>query len=479
MDTQTAILQLEQFRRQVYHSFDQRADATMDLIDALSSNTTARSVVELSLNPHFRREYSSVFDAIDNFFQADSPEQATAGRRQKEQELMRIIGQTLPESQERKFWLLGMDASSIPRPFATTSADRGFVYQPNPIGGNKPVTIGHQLSMLAFLPEKSDADPAWIVPLLMRRITTQETETEVGVEQMATLMSDDTLPLHQDQCVQVVDSRYSGPKFLSPMAQYDNLVTIARLRSNRVLYRPAQPIPEAERGPGRPPWYGKRFALSDPATWGEPDEVAQTTHTSRRGRTYTVHIEAWEPLLMRGKQAFPMHGHPFTLVRIRLLHSDGHPAFNRPLWLVVVGQRQHELSLLEVYQAYAQRFDLEHFFRFGKQRLLLASYQTPDIEHEETWWQLVQLAYVQLWLARSLADATPQPWERYLPKPQSDVVSPSTVQRAFGRIIRPIGTPAAEPRRRGNSPGRTKGTRLAPRKRHPVVKKGKKMPKAA
>ena len=30
----------------------------MDLVDALSSNTTARSVVELSLNLLFRREYS-------------------------------------------------------------------------------------------------------------------------------------------------------------------------------------------------------------------------------------------------------------------------------------------------------------------------------------------------------------------------------------------------------------------------------------
>ena len=41
MDTQEAILQLEQFRRRVYDSLDQRADAAMDLIDALSINTSA------------------------------------------------------------------------------------------------------------------------------------------------------------------------------------------------------------------------------------------------------------------------------------------------------------------------------------------------------------------------------------------------------------------------------------------------------
>jgi len=69
MDTQEALRQLEQFRLQVYDSFDYRADALMDLIDAIASNTAARSVVELSLNPQFRREYSSVYDAIDQFFQ--------------------------------------------------------------------------------------------------------------------------------------------------------------------------------------------------------------------------------------------------------------------------------------------------------------------------------------------------------------------------------------------------------------------------
>jgi len=479
MDTQAEILQLEQFRRQVYHSFDRRADATMDLLDALSSNTGARSVVELSLNPHFRREYSSVFDAIDNFFQASSPEQAPAERRHKERGLMRIIAHRLPQPRARSFWLFGTDATSIPRRFAHTVPDRGFVYQPNSIGGNKPITIGHQSSTLAFLPEKGDADPAWIVPLLVRRITTQETETQVGAEQIAALMGDATLPFHKALCVHVADSRYSGPKFLSPVARYKNLVNITRLRSNRVLYGPAPPVPTGKRPRGRPRWYGERFALSDPTTWREPDAVAQTSHTSRRGRTYAVHMEAWEPLLMRGKRGYPMQRCPFTLVRIRLLDSDGRPAFKRPLWLIVMGRRRHELSVLAVYQAYIQRYDLEHFFRFGKQRLLLDKYQTSDVEHGENWWQLVQLAYVQLWLARSLAETMLRPWERYLPQPKSGIASPSTAQRDFGRIIRQIGTPAAAPKPRGKSPGRAKGTRPEPRKRHPVVKKGKKVPKAA
>ncbi len=40
--------------------------------------------------------------------------------------------------------------------------------------------------------------------------------------------------------------------------------------------------------------------------------------------------------------------------------------------------------------------------------------QTPDVRHEEAWWQIVMIAYAQLYLARSLADYLPNPWEKYL-----------------------------------------------------------------
>ena len=36
----------------------------MDLVDALSSNTTAKTAVELTLNPHFRRHYTALNKAV-------------------------------------------------------------------------------------------------------------------------------------------------------------------------------------------------------------------------------------------------------------------------------------------------------------------------------------------------------------------------------------------------------------------------------
>lgn len=179
-------------------------------------------------------------------------------------------------------------------------------------------------------------------------------------------------------------------------------------------------------------------------------------------------IQAWHNLLMPGKnkpKRLPMHKHPFTLVRIVYLDEEGNPLFKRPLWLIVMGDRRHELSLEHIYQAYAARFDLEHFFRFGKQKLLLADFQTPEVEREEHWWQLTHLAYAQLWMARHVAHALPRPWERSLPVMKQRRMSPTLVQRDFARIIRQLGTPAQPPKPRGNSPGRQMGTRLPRRPR--------------
>ena len=211
----------------------------MELLDALAGNQQARSVVELSLAPDFRRTYSSVYAAVGECFTITK----AAHRREREQTLLRLIAVRLARPPRRKFWLFGIDATSVPRVFAPTLPDRGFVHCANPIGGNKPITLGHQYSLLAYLPDKlPGGEPAWIVPLIWRRISTQESELAVAVAQVATLLTDERLPFHNALCVQVDDSRYSTPAFLHPVAQHANLVTIARLRGTRTLYRPAAPV---------------------------------------------------------------------------------------------------------------------------------------------------------------------------------------------------------------------------------------------
>ena len=430
----------------------------MDLVDALSSNIQARSVVELSENTSFRRDYTSLFKAVAEY----QPEEAIKN-------LAQLAAPYLPQPVQRPFWLLGVDVTPQSRPYAFKLEDRGYVYQPNPIKSNKPITIGHQYSDVFALPERAAKN--WVVPLSTARVKSTDDKEMVGAKQIRILLEDEEMPFHNQLCAEVADSSYSKPAYLEANREKTNLVTIVRVRSNRIFYRKPGSSDHYE-GRGHPTWFGKSFLLSDEHTWPSPNEKVTTTFTSYRGRIYRVEIQAWFDLLMKGERKptlLSMQEYPFTLVRICLYNAQGELAHQNSMWLIVMGEERRKLGLKEIFEAYNQRYDLEHFFRFGKQRMLLTRYQTPEVENEEKWWQLVHLAYLQLWVARQYATNLPRPWERSLPAMKDRLPSPAMVQRDFGRIIRWFGTPSGIPKRRGNSPGRRKGTVLAARARQSVV----------
>ena len=95
------------------------------------------------------------------------------------------------------------------------------------------------------------------------------------------------------------------------------------------------------------------------------------------------------------------------------------PSLITPVHCITQTEEPYELSLQECYEAYGQRYDLEHLFRFGKQKLLLNAYYTPEVNHEENWVQLTLLAAVNLWATRKLALVLPRPWEQYLKKSEA------------------------------------------------------------
>jgi hypothetical protein len=474
------IAQFIEFREKLYSSFTYRADALMDLLDALCGNTRATSVVQLSLSPVFGREYASVHDAVDNFFAASCTEKTKQERDAHQQKIMRIVGSTCSKPVNRKFYVLGLDATPQPRQFAKTLQDRSFAYQPNPIVGNKPITIGHSYSVLVAMPEKDKTNaPPWVIPLSSCRVPTENKATETGAAQVKALQEDTELPIGKELSILVADAAYSAATFLCAVSEHKNQITIARVRGNRTFYRMPDQNPDQNNvlnGKGHPTWYGTSFKCKDPSTWGVPYETASTIYTTKKGRVCHVEIQAWQNMLMTGKKHIPMHKHPFTLLRTTVKDENGKAVYKKPLWTIAFGQRRHEISLLDAWESYRQRYDIEHFFRFGKNRLLMDSYQTPIVEHEENWWELSGLAYVQLWVAATLSQISPRPWERYLPnlKEKKDgLPTPSMVQRDMERIIGQFGSPSASPKPRGKSPGRQKGYSPGLRERYPVIKKSR------
>ena len=459
---------LKNFRDRIYRFFPSRQDAAMELVDALSSNKTATSVVELSLSPLHRRNYCSITRVLDEYMPLDAEV-----AHQQEQTLTKLLSSLCPMEQQRAFHLFAVDCTPEPRVFSPTLKDRSYVYAPNTVCGNKPVTIGHKYSIAVYLPEKSGSStPPWLIPLACTRVDTTQNGELVGMEQIAACIKSHSAFSNQ-LSVSLGDTAYNNPLCLSIAKNNVNQVHVSRTRNNRKFFYPYIPEETTDfKKRGRPKSYGDIHKLKDPATWRVSDESIEFSQLSARGKIQIVKIDCWNEVIMRGKKSSRLSDYPLRLLRVQVYKESGELLFKRPLWLTAAGKRRLELSLPDIFNSYRQRFDIEHFFRFGKNRLLMDKIQTPDVRHEESWWQLVMIAYAQLYLSRSIANNLPNPWEKYLPsfKANGSIKQPTQVQNDFERIIQAIGTPAKPPKK---APGRRLGDTPVKRLCHAIVKKGK------
>jgi hypothetical protein len=359
-----------------------------------------------------------------------------------------------------------VDATPALRPHAKTLEDRGIVYSPNNTPGKKPIGVGHSFSVLGYLPEKQGDSP-WIIPLNIHRIATNEKGHEVGLEQISEQLLDSSTPFYQQLSVLVADSAYNTLPNWKKSNQHDNLVFISRMKSNRNTY--FKPLVKETRKK-----YGKKMKLNDIKPHHQPNKTISFYRSMASGKTRYIEASIWHHQLLRGDKHFKGNEHPIILVRFTVLDADTHkPLFKKPLWLSIRGKRREEINIESAYDSYAQRFDIEHFFRFGKLRLLMDKFQTPELNHETNWWKIVQIAYIQLFLSRRLSHNMPYPWERYLPtyqeKQNHSEVSPSQAQRSFALILQQIGTPAKAVQSRSVGHGRLSGEKPPKRNVYNII----------
>jgi hypothetical protein len=275
------IAQFQDFRQKLYNCFESCSDACMDLLDALAGNTGANSIAELSLSPLFSRSYNSIYKAIKESFNTTIQETnnevevevEVEVEEEKANNLIRVVSELIEQPQQRPFYLFATDTTPHPRIYAKTLAERGYIYQPNTIKGNKPISIGHCYSLLSILPEKeADGHAAWAVPLSGERVSLDKSGVDVASKQIESVMCDSSLPWHEKLCVLVADTAYSQRSFLFEQSKHKNVVVVARCRSNRIFYQ-SPAVEELNKKRGCPKKYGERFDLSDTETWHEPNET--------------------------------------------------------------------------------------------------------------------------------------------------------------------------------------------------------------
>ena len=343
--------------------------AIMDLIDALCANQNAQSVVELSLNPLFRREYSSIYQAIEDFKLVESQPVINEDEKETESELTRIILDTIPTNKKRDYHLLGIDTTPNPRQFSPTLSDKKFIYQPNTVQGNKPINIGHSYSWLCYLPEKEEnRNSAWTIPLSVERVKSDEKDINVANQQI-----NKTLNYSHFSSPKLIvisaDNLYSQRGFIGQQVKNKNVVTVTRVKSNRVFYHSVESSKKSAPSIGHPLWYGDKFDLKAPETWKQPDDVVYHHFTTKKGRKLNLTISGWQNMLMRGTYEYKLHQYPFTLLQITVTDTSGEQVW-KPMWLIAIGDRRNELTLLDIYDSYRQRNDKGTFFPLRQTKIV-------------------------------------------------------------------------------------------------------------
>jgi DDE superfamily endonuclease len=456
------IQKLITFRQQLYFLFHKRKDAIMNLIDALCSyGHHCKSIVELCLAPCFKRQYSSITDAV-----ADGLPHANW------QAIKKLIFEDSRQDKNTPVKFI-IDTTPNPRPFAKTLQDRSVTHVPNPAPGNKPIGVGHQYSVLAVLPsDLASQQKHWLIPISAQRVESDQKGNEVGMQQIISHIDD--FGLKDQLTLSIGDSLYGTEKCRALASSQDNLVHIFRLNSKRTIF--CKPNENFNRqGKGRKKEYGSKITLNDVTSHVAYDEECQVPWQTKKGKSCNVVIKCWKEKLLRGSRNFKSSKYPINVIQISVLDDAGKNIFKNPLWLSVFGKRRNELKLEDCFNNYRSRYDIEHFFRFNKSKLLMSSHQTPEVEHEQLWWDLCLVSYYQLFLAKTLVPKLPQPWERYLPeyKNKSDIASPSQTQRGFDKVLKEVDTPALPCIPRGRPVGRQLGTTVIKRELAPVKFKNK------
>jgi len=439
----------------------------MDLIDALAATPTADSVVKLSLSNLFGRTYSSLTDVLSSLFRTNLKTPQTEEERQKQAfKVTQLIAERCaPSSSEKSPVLFAIDCTANSRIYANKVDDRTNVHAPNHVPGQKPITIGHEYSVLVYLPNRpEDRELHWVVPLSVRRVRSEQTGPQMGLMQLEEIANRTDFKAHF--CISVTDAAYSTKNWVIGVDKWPHVVQIARVRSNRKFFR--LPTPNSKTRRGRPQEYGEELVLQDPS---EPDLEEVTTMITRKGKECQVLLQRWNDVIMQGSKEERTHEHPFDLLKVTVTDKKGKPVYRCPLWVIIVGAKRREVSSKDAHIAYGSRYDIEHFFRFGKQRLQLVNSQTCKTRHEENWHWIGLLAYNMLYHARSLASAVRYPWEKKNIPVLGAIERPSQVQRDYARIIPEIGTPAPVPKPRGKSPGRLLGQKCGERPDCPVIRK--------
>ncbi|MBA2598514.1 MAG: transposase, partial [Chloroflexia bacterium] len=165
---------LRSFRSALHGCFHRRADALVELVDALLAAETVTSLPHLSLQATHRRGWGSLYDALAEGI--------------IDVEALRATVAQYPTTDNQPVY--AVDLSVWPRCDAEASPERGFYYHPSRHSAGQPIVAGWAYQWLAQLSFQRDS---WTAPRDVRRVHPTQNANAVAIEQMRDLSGPLTL----------------------------------------------------------------------------------------------------------------------------------------------------------------------------------------------------------------------------------------------------------------------------------------------
>lgn len=395
--------------------FPYETSACIDLIFALATNyrVKATTVVELSLSKFFKRQYSSLYRAIGGYF---ASRQNKEGRTEERIKVRDRIKSFLFESAiegDNGVHSFAIDITGNTKKHSYKSEDRSYIHSGS-IGG---MSIGHNYSVIG-----KKEDGGWMLPVAIDRVPHSENKFDFSVIQAESVL--DKVP-EGDTSIIVGDSAYSCNKFIHNLSKRENVAVITRMRANKAIYEKYE---DKKEGSGRKRKYGKKYLLNKPDSLPDPDYVEEFEKTTKKGLVLRIRLSLFKGYICRGSKDYAMSDIPINFIRAEVFKENGKKKYDRDLWIGLAGKARDKVTTVNGFKEYADRFDLEHFFKFSKSKLLMDKMQSSDPKKDEDFMLMTGVAYHALCKSVDLLDEINiRPWEN---KKTIKAKSPSNIFRA-------------------------------------------------
>ena len=373
----------------------------------------ATSVVELSLNRFFKRQYSSLFRAIGGYFASRQNNKNREQERSKAREgIQRFLFESAIEG-DNGVHSFAIDIIGNIKKHSHKTEGRGYIHSGS-IGG---MSIGHNYSVIG-----KKGDKGWMLPVSVDRVPHSENKFDFSVIQAESVL--DKVP-EGDTSIIVGDSAYSCNKFIHNLSKRENVVVITRMRANKAIYEKYE---DKKEGSGRKRKYGKKYLLNKPDSLPDPDYVEEFKKTTKKGLILKIRLSLFKGYICRGSKDYTMSDIPINFIRAEVFKENGEKKYDRDLWIGVAGKARDKVTIIDGFKEYTDRFDLEHFFKFSKSKLLMDKMQSSDPKKDEDFMLMTGVAYHVLCKSADLLDEINiRPWEN---KKTIKAKSPSNIFRA-------------------------------------------------